>query len=125
MKVTAMKTTFEKPKPNIHYKDYRTLSSDRLRENLLLQLLTESVRVDCNDTERFYKYVSVRWKNITTNRAFMKRSLKNCLDNNKPAQTNYCVLLLRKAKKKSYANLNEKDLNNKNNNLANRKTITF
>lgn len=90
MKVTAMKTTFEKPKPNIHYKDYRTLSSDRLRENLLLQLLTESVRVDCNDTERFYKYVSVRWKNITTNRAFMKGSLKNCLDNNKPAQTIVC-----------------------------------
>ena len=54
MKVTVMRTTFEKLKPNIiHNRDYRQFSNDKLRENLISRLSTENIRVDCNVMEKF------------------------------------------------------------------------
>ena len=60
--------------------------------------------------------------NKTIKKAFMKKSrlrniyLKNCSDNNKREynkQRNYCVSLFWKTKTNYYANLNEKDFNDK------------
>ena len=54
MTVTVMKTTFGKLKPNIiHYRDYRKLSNDKFRKNLISRLSTENIRVDCNGMEKF------------------------------------------------------------------------
>ena len=52
MTVTAMKTTFEKLKPNIiHFRDYTKFSNDKFGENLISRLSTENIRVDCNGME--------------------------------------------------------------------------
>ena len=137
MTVTAMKTTFEKLKPNItHYWDYRKFSNNKFRKNLISRLSNEDNRVDCNGIEKFLqmcikaldnlapqkkKYSTGKnmlFTNKTIKKVFMTRShlrniyLKNRSNNNKREynkQSNYCVSLLRKTKTNYYANLNEKD----------------
>ena len=126
MTVTVMKTTFEKLKPNmIHYRDYRKLSNDKFRENLISCLSTENIRVDCYGMAKFLqiciktlddlapqkkKYSrgnNMPFINKTIKKAFIKRSrlrniyLKNRSDNNKREynkQRNYCYLFYEKQK---------------------------
>ena len=78
-----------------------------------LQICTSTLDKFETQKKSYIRGNNLPFTNVTTKSAFMSRSLKNRPDNNKRAQRYYCVSLLRKTKKNYYANLNEKDLNNK------------
>ena len=138
MTVSVMKTTFQKLKPKIvQYRDYTKFSNDEFRKKLVENLSLQNIPTDGNGLEKFLqicistldqfaprkkntyvviiclfsiKHYPVHTKKRTQlrNRFLKKRSYEN--KKLYTEQRNFCVSLLRKTKKKRYANLNHKDI---------------
>ena len=133
-----MRKIFKKLKPRaINYRSYNHFSSEAYKESQLHELLKEVIVNNDDGLQRFCD-ININILNrhaprkrklargnqmpfITKDlsKAIMKRSrlrnnfLKNKTEQNKTLYTkqrNYCVSLLKKSKKKYFANLNEKDI---------------
>ena len=138
MTVTVMSKVFKRLKPRtISYRSYKHFSNEAYRESLIHELSKE-VFVNNDDVLQRFCDININILNrpalrnrklargnqmpfITKDlsKAIMKRSrlrnnfLKNKTEQNKTLYTkqrNYCVSLLKKSKKKYFANLNEKDI---------------
>ena len=138
MTVSVMKTTFQKLKPKIvNYRDYSGFSNDDFRKNLLHNLSLEIINTNSNGLEKFLqiciktldKMVPIKKKYVRGNNMpffnkelsgphkkrtqLRNRFLKKRSNQNKKLyskQRNFCVSLLRKTKRRHYANLNHKDI---------------
>ena len=139
MTVSVMKTTFQKLKPKIvNYRDYSGFSNDDFRKNLLHNLSLEIINTnDSNGLEKFLqiciktldKMAPIKKKYVRGNNMpffnkelsgaqkkrtqLRNRFLKKRSNQNKKLyskQRNFCVSLLRKTKRRHYANLNHKDI---------------
>ena len=138
MKVTVMKTTFEKLKPRIcYFRNWNQFFYEKPRKQLLTKLLLENVN---NSINGINKSQEIRFNTVGifaprkkkylqgNNMPFIKKNLvnaqrkrtrlrikflKNKIECNRVfynKQRNLCGSLLTKTKKDYYGNLNEKDV---------------
>ena len=138
MTVTVMRKIFKKLKPRIiNYSSYKHFSNEASRESLLHELSKELFVNNDDGLQRFCDIITnivnrhaPRKRKLARgnqmpfitkdlSKAIMKRSrlrnnfLKNKTEQNKTLYTkqrNYCVSLLKKSKKKYFANFNEKKI---------------
>ena len=138
MAVTVMKTIFEKLKPRVSYfRNWNEFCNEKFRTQLLTKLSMENINNSSNGINKFLeicvntldifaprkkKYLrgnNMPFMNKNLVNAHRKRTrlrnkfLKNRTESNRVSynkQRNFCVSLLRKAKKDYYGNLNEKDV---------------
>ena len=137
MTLTVMKTTFEKLKPRVcYFRNWNEFCNEKFRAQLLTKLSMENINNSSNGINKFLeicvntldifaprkkKYLrgnnmpfinknlvnAHRKRNRLRNKFLKNRTKSNRVSYNK--QRNFCVSLLRKAKKDYYGNLNEKD----------------
>ena len=138
MTLTVTKMTFQKLKLRVmNYRDYKHFKNERFRDDLLSEISNSYLEFDNNSFDEFFnmcrstldqhaprkqKYARgnhMPFMNKTLSKEIMKRTklrnkfLKERTDESKKRYTlqrNYCVSLLKKAKKNYYDNLNEKDV---------------
>ena len=126
MTLTVMKTTFEKLKPRVCYlRNCNEFCNEKFRAQLLTKSSMENINNNSNSINKFLEICvntldifAARKKKYLRgyNMPFMNKNLVNAhrkrtrlrVSYNK--QRNFCVILLRKAKKDYYGNLNEKDV---------------
>ena len=137
MTLRVMKTTFEKLKPRVcYFRNWNEFCNEKFRTQLLTKLSMENINNSSNGINKFLeicvntldifaprkkKYLrgnNMPFMNKNLINAHRKRTglrnkfLKNRTESNRVSydkQRNFCVSLLRKAKKDYYGNLNEKD----------------
>ena len=136
--LTVIKTTFEKLKPRVGYfRNWNEFCNEKFRTQLLTKLSMENINNSSNGINKFLeicvntldifaprKKKYLRGKNIPfmnknlvnahrKRTRLRKKFLKNRTESNRVPynkERNFCVSLLRKAKKDYYGNLNEKDV---------------
>ena len=138
MTLTVMKTTFEKLKPRIcYFRKWNEFCNEKFRTQVLTKLSMENINNSSSGINKFLE-ICVNTLDIFAprkkkylrgnNMPFMNKNLvnahkkqtrlrnkflKNRTESNRVSynkQRNFCVSLLRKAKKDYYGNLNEKDV---------------
>ena len=137
MTVTVLRSFFKKAEPKIiFYRDYKNFTSDNYRSfieylngnlsitnntalNSFLDICREALNKTAPLKQKFVRANNSPFTNKTRSRAIMKqtrlrnRLLKDMSDSNRVAyntQRNYCVSLVRKAKKSYYNNLDHKKI---------------
>ena len=138
MTLTVRKMTFQLLKLRVmNYRDYKHFNNERFRDDLLSEISNSYLEFDNNSLDKVFnmcrstldqhaprkqKYARgnhMPFMNKTLSKEIMKRTtlrnkfLKERTDESKKRyalQRNYCVSLLKKAKKNYYDNLNEKDV---------------